>query len=76
MSGNAWEWCSTLWGEKVYPFQVTNEWTETYLSKGGRRVLRGGSWDYARVFARCSIRFRDAPDRSDISSGFRVVSPI
>ncbi len=54
MAGNVFEWCSTIWAEKAYPFQVQDEWTEVYLRTDVARVLRGGAWSYGR--SNCSDR--------------------
>jgi formylglycine-generating enzyme required for sulfatase activity len=40
-------------------------------------VVRGGSWNHDREYARCAYRHRDYPDNRDFDYGFRiVVSPI
>lgn len=31
LAGNVWEWCSTVWEEKAYPFKVKDEWMPDYL---------------------------------------------
>ena len=55
--GQVWEWCSTIWAEKAYPFKVQDEWTENYLERTGvSRVLRGGSWNYYPQLTRCACR--------------------
>ncbi len=76
MAGNVWEWCSTIWDERAYPFQVQDEWIDAYLSRTDvRRVLRGGSWGTYPQNARCACRSRNHGDYWD-TRGFRVlVSP-
>jgi formylglycine-generating enzyme required for sulfatase activity len=68
VAGNVWEWCST----PFLPYQDIRETggvapiTLYNLSrKGAARtyVLRGGSWPYARVFARCACRHVGRPGR-------------
>ncbi|MCB0192819.1 MAG: SUMF1/EgtB/PvdO family nonheme iron enzyme [Anaerolineae bacterium] len=77
MSGNVWEWCSTLWQEKAYPFQVQEEWTEAYLKREGSRVLRGGSWDDSERLVRCAYRSRVTMYDRGYDVGVRVaVSPV
>ncbi len=72
MAGNIWEWCSTVWKERAYPFQVQDEWTKDNLDRVNvSRVIRGGAWDSSCGEVRCTFR------RSHISSsyhdiGFRV----
>jgi formylglycine-generating enzyme required for sulfatase activity len=68
MSGNVWEWCSTLWNEKAYPFQVSDEWTPAYLQQDKLRVVRGGD-------VRVASRPRHGPGGGLYGNGFRVVRP-
>ena len=52
------------------------EWTDSKY-KEGFRVLRGGSFDLSRRFARCAFRLRYSPDFVEPDLGFRVVvSPV
>jgi formylglycine-generating enzyme required for sulfatase activity len=77
MAGNVWEWCSTIWQESAYPFQVKDEWAEAYLSRTDvPRVVRGGVFYGNYRFVRCAIRYRVGPYRWNDKFGFRVmVSP-
>jgi formylglycine-generating enzyme required for sulfatase activity len=76
MSGNVWEWTRSLWGEDVgtpafkYPYD-SNDGREN-LEAEGRRVLRGGAFDYNRRDVRCACRHRLDPDYRLRDSGFRV----
>ncbi len=74
LSGNVWEWCSMPPLMK-YPFkgEVSAESLYTENKRAGRTyVLRGGSWDSNRVYARCACRIvYDPVDVSDIY-GFRL----
>lgn len=45
-----------------------------YAGSGGRRVLRGGSWDNVPVNARASNRYDDSPDYRFFYIGFRLVA--
>ena len=56
MTGNVWEWCSTIWDEKPYPFQVQDEWIQNYLARERGRVLRGGSFYVLNQIVRCTLR--------------------
>ena len=70
MSGNVWEWCSSLY--RSYPYDLGDGRED--LEAEGDRVLRGGSWftDNERI-ACCSYRYvAPQPVFSDIT-GFRVV---
>jgi formylglycine-generating enzyme required for sulfatase activity/energy-coupling factor transporter ATP-binding protein EcfA2 len=76
MSGNVWEWCSTIWDEEAYPFQVRNEWTEAYLNRiNVRRVLRGGAFNDGTAYVRCASRSGYSPNYWGRIVGFRVVLP-
>jgi hypothetical protein len=61
------------------PYDVKeDEWSEDYLGGDSLRVLRGGSFFYTQLAARCALRYGDLflyPFGGDY--GFRVVvSPI
>lgn len=76
MSGNVWEWCSTVWDEKAYPFKIQDEWTRTYLDRTNvRRVLRGGAFYDDAFSVRCAARGRLDPLDWYRNVGFRVVLP-
>ncbi|MGH8584848.1 MAG: formylglycine-generating enzyme family protein, partial [Gammaproteobacteria bacterium] len=78
--GNVWEWTRSLWGKDsrrpdfAYPYEPHDPNRERF--KAGNdvlRVVRGGSWSYFQVIARCASRLRFPPvDRHDFI-GFRVV---
>jgi formylglycine-generating enzyme required for sulfatase activity len=78
MSGNAWEWTRSLWGEADepefrYPYHFDDGRENLEASEDGRRVVRGGGFDIDRHFARCAFRGWLFPRRRVISLGFRVV---
>jgi formylglycine-generating enzyme required for sulfatase activity len=53
------------------------EWTASWHDvEKTFRVLRGGSWGYLELRARCSFRDRDLPGYSNYVFGFRLVSPV
>jgi len=62
LSGNVWEWCSTL-------YKTRNE----DLSAYGSRVLRGGAWDVDSPKVRCTYRYRHNIEYRLSSIGFRCV---
>jgi formylglycine-generating enzyme required for sulfatase activity len=75
-AGNVSEWCATK-SEKPYPYDTSeDEWSEAYLAGNDVRVLRGGSWGYSRIGARCAFRDWYAPDYGGSGRGFRRVSSI
>jgi len=70
LSGNVWEWCSSLYQD--YPYSQRDGRED--LEAEGPRVLRGGSWaNYGERLARCSYRDVALPARFYGSDGFRVV---
>ncbi len=73
LSGNVWEWCSTP--PLKYPFkgEVSAESLYTENKRADRTyVLRGGSWSFNRVNARCACRFVNYPDSAGGNFGFRL----
>ena len=70
MHGNVWEWVQDWYGDyTVAP--VTDPIGPT---SGAVRVIRGGSWGDAALYARSAVRFRFHPgDRFD-NLGFRCLS--
>ncbi len=75
MSGNTWDWTGTLY--RPYPYDA-GDGREEPLSGKGRRVVRGGSWDYSQYDARAAYRVNHVPGLRYGSLGLRVVclSPI
>jgi formylglycine-generating enzyme required for sulfatase activity len=69
MHGNAWEWCDDWFGG--YPAEPVTD--PRGLSRGDKKALRGGSWDYDTVSRTSSAsRLPDPPDRPHFTHGFRV----
>jgi formylglycine-generating enzyme required for sulfatase activity len=70
MTGNTWDWISSLYTPYLYD---AADGREALSPPGARRVVRGGAWNGGRGLARASFRGGDAPgDRSD-NVGLRVV---
>jgi formylglycine-generating enzyme required for sulfatase activity len=70
MTGNTWDWTSSLY--TPYPYDAADG-REVPSPPGARRVVRGGSWRVVRVSARASCRFGLAPDNRYHGLGLRVV---
>lgn len=69
MSGNVWEWTSTLYRD--YPYDASDG-RELYTTDGASRVFRGGSWfnEYSD-YLRGASRGRGNPGIEDSTIGFR-----
>ena len=71
MSGNAWEWTSSLF--RPYPYNAADGREDPEAK--GRRVLRGGAFVGDVGSVRCAIRAWPSPGYWDWLCGFRVVLP-
>jgi formylglycine-generating enzyme required for sulfatase activity len=73
MSGNIWEWTSSL--HESYPFDAEDgrEVAESSADDSVRMVLRGGSWSYFSYDMCAAYRGRDLPSTSYVDIGFRCV---
>lgn len=71
LSGSVWEWTRSLWGAYPYPAPGRDRRRREDPSVLGRRVLRGGTFDYSEV-VRCAVRVRFSPGYRDGDVGFRV----
>ena len=69
MHGNAWEWCSDLYGS--YP--TTAQTNPTGATTGTNRVIRGGSCIYYARYCRSADRNFSSPDSFSGFVGIRVV---
>jgi len=79
MSGNVWEWVEDHWHENYDGAPSDGSaWIDDDAPETGPRVLRGGSWGFNLVVARCAFRSESDPYDRDFDFGFRVVcsSPI
>jgi formylglycine-generating enzyme required for sulfatase activity len=68
MSGNVWEWTSSLY--KPYPYKA-DDGRESNSGTNGSRVLRGGSWRFLENFLRAASRDRSGPTGEVSYDGFR-----
>lgn len=70
MSGNVWEWTSTIIQD--YPYDATDgrENQERYVE----RVWRGGPWSNGYWWIRSTVRYRSIPTYWYVNLGFRCAS--
>lgn len=73
MSGNVWEWTSSLY--RPYPYHARDGREQDNVSTTGdiRRVLRGGSVHYGARGLRVTFRFGHLPEEKSTTNGFRCV---
>ena len=78
LSGNVYEWTTTIWGNRLdrpdfaYPY-VPDDGREDVHDPTARRVLRGGSWANDRDVARAAYRDDNHPVSRNDNVGLRVV---
>ncbi len=73
MAGNVSEWCQSKC--KKYPYDVSDGRED--LGGNDERILRGGSWDFARRDCRAAYRSGRGPAYVDLDIGFRAaLSPL
>jgi len=78
LSGNVWEWTSTIWGKELsasdYPYPYDAEDGREDPEDGeSRRVVRGGSWLNDLNPARAAYRYYSRPPVRHNGYGFRLV---
>jgi formylglycine-generating enzyme required for sulfatase activity len=70
MHGNVWQWCRDRYDKDFYEESPKED---PECTKGGDRVLRGGSWNLGARRCRAAHRFWCKPALTNFSVGFRVV---
>jgi len=70
MSGNVREWVQDCWNENYAGAPADGSARES--GECGKRVLRGGAWNFLPGFARAPIRYYDNSTERDKDTGFRV----
>jgi formylglycine-generating enzyme required for sulfatase activity/energy-coupling factor transporter ATP-binding protein EcfA2 len=84
MSGNVWEWTTTIWGpydenkreailKYPYPYNVEDGREDLTVGNDMARVLRGGSFSDGHVGVRCAFHGGVRPTSHYRGDGFRVV---
>ncbi len=73
MAGNAWEWVEDCWHENYQNAPIDGKaWLEQDQGDCGRRVVRGGSWNFGLDILRSANRIRDLPVLRYDDIGFRL----
>jgi len=70
MTGNVWDWTSSLY--KPYPYDATDGREAPSGDESSARVVRGGSWRVTPIFGRVNARARYLPASRYDHVGFRV----
>lgn len=68
MSGNLWEWCSDFYGE----YSSSESTNPTGPASGEKHVVRGGSFTYDAIYARCKTRISLPPTNYSLAVGLRL----
>jgi formylglycine-generating enzyme required for sulfatase activity len=64
MAGNLWEWCLN---DHDSPSNIA-------IASNNKKTIRGGGYDYQKVFAECARRFENVPSNGSYEScGLRVI---
>ncbi len=71
LTGNVWDWTSTLYDRERFPYRYDPDDGREDPEAGGYRVVRGGSWYSALDNARASYRVRSDPSSRNYNYGFR-----
>ncbi len=74
MTGNVWDWTSSL----CQPYRYVADDGREGAEADGPRVVRGGSWSYARLACSAAARYPSTPGNRPNDLGFRLcfVPPI
>lgn len=82
MTGNTWDWTSSLYGVRQdradfgYPYRA-DDGRENHLAGADvTRVARGGSWFWAAEYARATTRYVLYPDGRNFNLGFRLARSV
>lgn len=79
MTGQVWEWCTTLWGPDMatpsfqYPWTIKDGREDMRCEESMRRVLRGGCFSSGELKANCTYRGSLEPAGFWRGNGFRVI---
>ena len=72
LSGNVWDWTSTIYDQERFPYKYKADDGREDPEAKGYRALRGGSWLTDQNDARASARYWNGPGLRNLNYGFRV----
>jgi formylglycine-generating enzyme required for sulfatase activity len=61
MSGNVWEWTSSIYNMRQFPYPYAVDSRENLTETNSERVARGGSFAYVQTYQRTAYRFHSNP---------------
>lgn len=73
LTGNVWDWTSTIYDQDRYPYPYRLDDGRENPEGDAMRVVRGGSWDLNPDYARAASRYGSFPDSRYFFVGFRLV---
>lgn len=71
MSGNVWEWVSTIYDQERFPYPYRPTDGRENMIVVDNRVLRGGAWNNSDINIRAVVRDGGGPYGSNHAVGFR-----
>ena len=73
LSGNAYTWTLSIYDQVQFKYPYRSDDGRENLEAEGKRVLRGGSWDFSQDDSRAVARYHDHPSNRLNVIGFRVI---